>query len=267
MRSSHVNNGLKRIILTVAAFLLPVALVSAKQNIPHSEGDVVSVSLGDLHPTQALIGRDQVLYKLANYQKKPKNLFDDVCEANGQKGIKDFDQNSKPNKLDSFTCLESIGREKSALKTVVIAPNGQLYLTDGHHTFTTFWAMPNGGPDFPIHVLIAKDYRNGEANLQSGVSAQKKQMTEFWQQMQQDKNTWLFNVAGDAITPQELPKQLDLKQFQDSPMRSMLYFTKGVSWDKPDVAVPFLEFYWAKALSLQLAENRDDLTTESGFVA
>ncbi|WP_238925479.1 ParB-like protein [Vibrio sp. S11_S32] len=92
MRSSHVNNGLKRIILTVAAFLLPVALVSAKQNIPHSEGDVVSVSLGDLHPTQALIGRDQVLYKLANYQKKPKNLFDDVCEANGQySGLIDLD--------------------------------------------------------------------------------------------------------------------------------------------------------------------------------
>ncbi|OEF25514.1 ParB/Srx family N-terminal domain-containing protein [Vibrio rumoiensis] len=223
--------------------------------------DVVKVSLSDLYPTQALIGGDQVRYKLANYQKNPEKMFDDVCEANGQKGVKSFDQNSKANQPQTFECLEAIGTEKQDIKTVVIAPNDQLYLTDGHHTFTTFWAMPQGGANFPIRVIVTKDYRN------------LKDMPTFWQQMKDDKYTWLFGVNGEPISPESLPKQLALDKFQDDTLRSMMYFAKGVSWDKPDVTVPFLEFYWAKALAPMLtdAPNTPDfinkLDTETGYIA
>ena len=74
--------------------------------------------------------------KAANTQK-----FDEICEANGQKGLTSFDDNSVPSKPETFVCEQGIGEKRKDMKTIVIAPNNEIYLTDGHHTFNTFWHL------------------------------------------------------------------------------------------------------------------------------
>lgn len=46
-------------------------------------GDVVEVTLDQVHPTQAVIGFDQVYYKLERFAKDRQALFDEICESNG----------------------------------------------------------------------------------------------------------------------------------------------------------------------------------------
>lgn len=54
-------------------------------------GDLIDVRLGELHPTQAVLGFDQVFYKLGRYGSDRDEAaggvnkrFDDWCETNGQ---------------------------------------------------------------------------------------------------------------------------------------------------------------------------------------
>ncbi len=108
------------------------------------QGEVISVTLSELKPTQPSVGYDQIYYKLGRYQHDAEKQFDEICEANGQKGVSKFDAQSQPAVATSFQCKAPVGTERQDMKTVVIAPNNQLYLTDGHHTFNTFWHMDGG---------------------------------------------------------------------------------------------------------------------------
>ncbi|ADT89588.1 ParB/Srx family N-terminal domain-containing protein [Vibrio furnissii] len=218
------------------------------------QGEVISVTLSELKPTQPSVGYDQIYYKLGRYQHDAEKQFDEICEANGQKGVSEFDAQSQPAVATSFQCKEPVGTERQDMKTVVIAPNNQLYLTDGHHTFNTFWHMDGGGSAFPIHVLVDKDYR--------ALST----MAAFWKQLALDKNTWLFDVNDLPISYQQLPTELGMDNFADDPYRSLMYFARDVSWDKPAQPVPFLEFYWAKQLKPQLPLAQFDLNTEHGYL-
>lgn len=217
-------------------------------------GDVVKVTLGELKPTQPSIGYDEVYYKLGRYQRDSKKLFDEICETFGQKGVKHLDKHSQPNQLDSFRCKEPVGTEKQAMKTVVIGPDNHYYLTDGHHTFTSFWQLPQGGASFPAYVVVSKDYRQHES------------MGDFWQSMILDNNAWLYNVSHNAISWQQLPKQLNLKEFDDDPYRSLLYFARGIAWDKPTAPVPFLEFYWADSLKSIFDVTHYNLNNEKSYI-
>jgi len=38
------------------------------------------------------------------------------------------------------------------MKTAVVGPGGQLYLTDGHHTLTSFWEV-QGAARIPMYGL------------------------------------------------------------------------------------------------------------------
>lgn len=218
------------------------------------QGEVISVTLSELKPTQPSVGYDQIYYKLGRYQHDAEKQFDEICEANGQKGVSKFDAQSQPAVATSFQCKAPVGTERQDMKTVVIAPNNKLYLTDGHHTFNTFWHMDGGGSAFPIHVLVDKDYR--------ALST----MAAFWKQLALDKNTWLFDVNDQPISYQQLPTELGMDNFADDPYRSLMYFARDVSWDKPAQPVPFLEFYWAKQLKPQLPLAQFDLNTEHGYL-
>jgi len=217
-------------------------------------GSVTKVSLDQIHPTQLVIGYDEVYYKLGLYQKDPKKLFDEICEVNGQKGLAHFDKASTPNDPTSFECKDKVGTYPKDMKTIVIAPNNQYYLTDGHHTFNEFWQMHGGGAHFKVNVVVAKDYRN-LANMQ-----------QFWNAMKADGNTWLDNDQGQPITYQQLPTSLGMKNFEDDKYRSMMYFSSGIAWKKPKAPIPFIEFYWSKDLRKDVDLNKYNLKTEKGYL-
>ncbi|WP_261837188.1 inorganic diphosphatase [Vibrio ishigakensis] len=237
-------------------YLLPlVAALSFPLYAQDKVGDVINLSLSELHPTQPSIGYDQVMYKLGRYQFDIKKQFDEICEASGQKGLESFSKNSVPGVPSSFECEEEVGSIKKDMKTVVIAPNGEYYLTDGHHTFNTFTHMNGGGLNFKVNVVIDGDYRN------------LKTMDKFWDAMAKDGNTWQYDLNGEPITPDQLPKSLGIYNFDNDLYRSLMYFSRDVSWNKPKQPVPFLEFYWSKELRKLTDANQYDLASMEGYKA
>lgn len=228
------------------------------------EGEVIRVDLRHLQPTQPSVGYDQVFYKLGRFMRDTEKHFDEICENRGAIGVERFTSRSDIRDDASFTCKAETGSRPSEMKTVVIAPDGTLHLTDGHHTFNVFWHMNNGGPDFPAHVVVARDYRE----LGS--------MEKFWEQMVVDGNVWLYNHQGNKITPDELPKSLGVENFGNDQYRSIMYFSRGIAWHKPErmtnpetgeryTAIPFLEFYWTRELRKHLDLSQFDLSTSRGY--
>jgi len=216
-------------------------------------GDVVELELGLLKPTQPSIGYEQIFYKLGRYHRDPKTMFDELCESNGQKGVKHFTDASLPNDNLSYQCKDEIGTHKDKMKTVVIGPNGQYFLTDGHHTFNVFYQMPSGGERLRVNVLIDKDYR------------QLADWATFWEKMVAYGDAWLFNEQDRPIDYNQLPTKLGISNFSDDQYRSLVYFVKGVAWDKPMKAIPFLEFYWARELRSSMEGSQFDLSTQQGY--
>ncbi|MBV1856384.1 ParB-like protein [Catellatospora tritici] len=58
----------------------------------------------------------------------------------------------------SFTCRLPVGTETGAsiapMKTVVIGPGGEPFLTDGHHTPTPFFETPDGSADLHVRLRV-----------------------------------------------------------------------------------------------------------------
>lgn len=48
-----------------------------------AKGELRWAKVGDLRPTQALIGYDQVNYKLGRYQAEPQKMYEEICESYG----------------------------------------------------------------------------------------------------------------------------------------------------------------------------------------
>jgi len=215
-------------------------------------GEVVQVEIAQLHPTQATVGYREMDYKLHRYQGEPKKLFDDYCESTGQKGIKQFDKQSRIAEPASFTCKDAVGAHPGKMKTAVIGPDNQLYLTDGHHTFSIFAEV--GGLKTPVQVRVTDDFRS------------LKTMSAFWQKMEAQHLTWLDTPKG-KITPDALPKVLDRQSLQNDEYRSLVYFARDVGLRKTDNPPPFLEFYWGNWLEKQLPLAGFDLSNRDGYVA
>ena len=108
-------------------------------------GELLQVRLEQLHPTQAVVGYDQIYYKLGRFAKEAHKLFDEYREANGQGESSKVPKGASLHQPESFSCQGAVGSRSSEMKTVVVGPEGKLYLTDGHHTFTTLWEQPEGG--------------------------------------------------------------------------------------------------------------------------
>ncbi|SCX73352.1 ParB/Srx family N-terminal domain-containing protein [Variovorax sp. EL159] len=205
----------------------------------------MAIRIGDARPTQPAIGYDQVYYKQARYRntavaKEWMKEFADFCEAAGLSDVDNntVSSNSVLNNPATFTCTGNVNAlDITAMKSAVVGPRGVLYLTDGHHTLTSFWEAPNGGgADVKVPVVM-------KGNFMSQNNA------TFWRGMRANKTVWLKQPDGRAITPAELPQQLGLSNgLQDDPYRALLYFTRDVGYKQPADSTEFLEFYWSEWL-------------------
>jgi hypothetical protein len=233
-------------------------------------GAMLDITLGDLHPTQAALGYDQIYYKLGRYELDPTKKFDDFCADEGLGGLVSGSSTASSKLTDSttFTCTttDTTKRDTTVLNPVVIGPNGDsLYLTDGHHGLSTYYEVPDGGPTLHAHVIV-KD----NLSAYSG--------STFWAEMQNRGYTRLKDANGAAITPDQLPTGLGLKLgMQDDKYRSLVYFTRDIGYSKPTPSTDFLEFYWADWLRATFpltgytltkagATDPDPATADTGYL-
>ena len=206
---------------------------------------ILQVRLDELHPTQPAIGYDQVYYKLGRYAAEEKHIADiarpkkfaDLCEANGQGDVLPDTANVPGATLAAppagYRCKAAVGSRPGDMKSVVIGPRGVVYLTDGHHTFSTFWEADGGrNHQLKVWVKVSDNFSAlGEA--------------AFWTRMREENKVWLKNGRNQAITPRQLPSAIGLTSLGDDPYRSLVYFTRGIGYEAPAKATEFLEFYWA----------------------
>ncbi|CAM3038679.1 ParB-like protein [Janthinobacterium lividum] len=211
----------------------------------------LQVSLDELHPTQPAIGYDQVYYKLGRYgaedlvmakTNKPKK-FAELCEANGQDDVVSKTANvagaTLTNPPATFQCKAAVGTKPGDMKTVVIGPNGTLYLTDGHHTFSAFRDADNGqNLQLKVWVKVTDNFS-------------KLNEYDFWAQMKKVNKVWLKDGSNKAIATSQLPASIGLKSLGNDPYRSLVYFTRDAGYVVPSTATEFLEFYWADWLRTQ----------------
>lgn len=217
----------------------PGAAQQARQAQP---GDLLDVTLDQVRPTQSAVGYDEIYYKLGRYTSPKDELngninkrFDDWCETNGQGVAATVHPGARLADPTTFTCAVALGQEtedsRAEMKTVVVGPGGALYLTDGHHTLTSFLEAPDGGPRLHIRLVV-------QANL-SDLSP-----NAFWQAMQ--ANNWVRLVDGtnQPVTVEQLPQHLGLAYFHDDAYRSLVYFTRDIGYSVPAEAAEYLEFTW-----------------------
>jgi hypothetical protein len=219
-------------------------------------GDVIEVSLDQLHPTQAVVGFDQIYYKLGRFSQVRQKLFDEICETNGQHEAKQIKASADPLRPETFTCDNPPNTHPKDIKTVVIGPEGKFYLTDGHHTFTTLWEQPGAGPQLKMKVRVTDNFSDS------------KDLADFWQRMQQAHKVWLKDGNGQSITPAQLPEHLGLQAMQNDIFRSLVYFVRDAAYGKPkagDLTPEFLEFYWSDWLRGQMHLEDFNLSQRGGY--
>lgn len=232
------------------------AVAMAQDYSAAKPGELLQVSLQELHPTQAAVGYDQIYYKLGRFAQERNKLFDEYCEANGQGESSKVPSAADLHKPESFTCQDKVGARSSEMKTVVIGPQGKLFLTDGHHTFTVLMEHSNGGESLNMWVKVTDNFSDSA------------DMVSFWQRMAQARKVWLKDGNGQAIEPQQIPEQLGLQHLGNDPYRALVYFTREVGYDKPrsgEVAPEFLEFYWGNWLRSVLPLDGYDLSDRAGY--
>jgi len=235
-------------------------------------GDIIQVRIEELHPTQDAIGYDQIYYKLGRWQGDfdratwasdvTKQLdylnstvgkkFDDYCEDMGMsERVADFATiaEAQAARLDdptTFTCVDAPGTHDDVLKTVVVGWDGNLYLTDGHHTFSSLREIPDGGPKLPVWVKV-------DANYSDMTSA-----SAFWTRMVDEKKAWLRDGNNQPITVDQLPTRVGLPHDNDpggmseDKYRSLVYFTRDIAYSNGDLP-EFAEFQWGDWLRGQVA--------------
>lgn len=213
---------------------------------------IVQLKISDLKPTQPSIGLKEVDYKIANYTLKKKKLFDDYCEDNGAKGISKFSSQSNLNDLNSFSCKLPYGAQPKDMKTAVIGPNQQYYLTDGHHFVSALQQI--SGPDTLIFLRVTQDRSNVKSEAQ------------FANDLQRHHLTWLKDLQGQPLDFSRLPKEISLSTMQNDEYRSILYFLKDVSFKKSDQNnIPFLEFYLAQWIAKKVPLSTLKLDTRQDY--
>ncbi|HAO25262.1 MAG TPA: chromosome partitioning protein ParB, partial [Methylophaga sp.] len=123
-------NAMSRLVmLSITGLSLFSSMVVADDHLAQAKkGDVIPVQLHQLKPTQSSVGYDQVFYKLGRYEGDTEKKFDEICEANGQKAIKDYSSKSNVAVASSFECTDPVGTATKDMKTVVTGPDNGLYL-------------------------------------------------------------------------------------------------------------------------------------------
>ncbi|MGI9161720.1 MAG: ParB/Srx family N-terminal domain-containing protein [Mycobacterium sp.] len=227
-------------------------------------GDLIDVTLSDLHPTQPSLGYDEVFSRVGRYSlgaaRVPSPLFDAWCVANGQKGVKSAGPDAKVSDQASFTCEVPVGSETpettAGMKTAVVGPGGKLYLTDGHHTLTSFWEASGGGPNTHLRLKLAGNLKDLAPEA-------------FWKEMQSQGWAWLRDAEGKTISPDQVPAKLGLTNFANDRYRGVMFFLRDISYFQDDSIPPFQEFYWGYWLRNQtdpgLRLENFDLNDEASY--
>ncbi|SUB83933.1 Putative ParB-like nuclease [Pragia fontium] len=233
-------------------------------------GDIIQVQLRELHPTQSAVGKLQIAGDLADYAQDRTSLFKDLCKVQGAGKLLSSSERSTPHDPSSYRCSLLPGSDKSAMNTIDIGPGGEFYLTDGHHAFNSFWDAVGGGGEVTLAVLVGE-------NLTHDAEGNPLSHQQFEQKMAQLKHFLPIDAAGKPITFAQLPQTLGMAAFQDDPYRSILYYLRGVSYDKSDKNlnpntgqpysdVPFLEFYWGQLLNEKMDLSRYDLRQQDDYI-
>jgi len=136
------------------------------------------IKILDLKPTQFAIGMLEVDDKVKKYKKMPKaKIKQDV---------------------------------KKHPVCIVIAPNGEQYIIDGHHRALALWLL--GFRKVPVEVK--KDFRKSAHSFK-----------EFWKEMNIQKWSQLHDQFGDGPRdPIYLPK--DIRAVSDDPYRSLAWLVR-----------------------------------------
>lgn len=228
--------------------------VMATINCLHA-AEITEVSIDLLHPTQAFIAHDQVNYKLGRYRIDRQKLFDDLCETWGQGDDAIINDNSRSTDRSSFRCTlsDQTGFRLQDMKTAVRGPQGRLYLTDGHHTFSTFADFEETGPGLIVPVVITHD----RSDLDEAA---------FWQWLQDNDLTWLYDADGQMIATADIPARLGRDSLADDAYRAALYFLRERVWNRPQPAMPFAEFYWAQHIRSHPHLQQPDLQSAQSWL-
>ena len=215
---------------------------------------IKQLPVNEIHPTQPAVGYDEIHYKIAVDKADPGRLFTEFCENNGAGRVSQYNAHSAITRPDSFTCQSPYGTHPDAVKSAVIAPDHQIYLTDGHHTISIFRDIA-GDQNFTFSVRITNDL------------SQLPDMAAFWQWMEQHNQAWLNDPAGKPVKPADLPAQVGMKFMADDTYRSVVYFLRAVAYKKPENAPPFLEFYLGDWLRHHQPVTLAALKTKAGYAA
>ena len=239
-----------------------------------AEGDILKVKIKELIPTQPALGYDQIYYKLGRWQGdflRPTwasdaasqlnyindtvgKKFGDYCEDTGQHDFAGFDTIAQARAatladLSTFQCESTPGTDpddKAVMKTVVIGYDGNLYLTDGHHSFSALREIYDGGPELEVYVRVSTNY--------SDIGTKE----AFWQKMVDEKKTWLVDGDNNPITVDQLPTRLGMANdtepggMVEDRYRSLVYFTRDIAYSQGDLP-EFAEFLWGDWIRRQQA--------------
>src|SRR5262249_37927874 len=156
---------------------------------------------------------------------------------NGQLDVQSAAAGATLKDTSTFTCTVAKGSETPAslaeMKTAVIGPRGEVYLTDGHHTFTSFTEVE--GSSVRVRVRIQGNLSNLPAPA-------------LGPERERQGGPWLPAPPDNAIEPAPLPASLDLKNFANDPYRGLLYFARDIGYEERAGNANFLEFYWGRWL-------------------
>jgi hypothetical protein len=242
-------------IFLLSTFVALPALAEKSNYADHKRGDVINVNLDQLLPTQAVISLDEEYYNLGRYAEDLKQMYNDLCEVNGAKGVKQWDKDSNPTDISTYSCQKKQGNNIDALPAVIIGPeDGELFLIDHHNILSTFWDMPNGGTSVPVTLRV-------EYNLLGSGD-------DFWPELQNDHEVWLYNNKGKKIKPSALPQYIGSKQLKHDKYFSLTYFLNGIAYDMPEGnKVPYVKLNWSRVLREKMdigdynLNNQDEYAT------
>jgi hypothetical protein len=182
----------RRLKIAAGALLLATAgIVSAEppcsRNIPVNQ--YCEIPINALHPMQPAVGMIQVEERAARL-----------------KGETDF------------------SRYTRRPLPVVQAPDGDFYLTDGHHLASTL-------------------ARAGAANVKARVIGRFDDPAGFWDEMRKRRWVYLFDQKGKPIPPAALPRHV--ADLADDPYRSLAGYAQSAGYyGRTDIY--FAEFDWAR---------------------
>jgi len=248
------KNSLKWLAFTLSIIVGVVSLngyaieLDQGDRAKFTKGSLHWVTLSELLPTQPVIAHDQVNYKLELFSKYPEKMYEGLCESYGaSEYVLSWTEESTPANPESFICGGEIGDNTDDINTVIVGPNGKLYLTDGHHSFSTFFDMKQGGEALPVYVQVQENWSLEESE------------NTFWDKLVKNNNSWPYLADGVMINYQDMPVSLGRDTLTNDPYRGLMYFARKIGWNKGDAAsINYLEFHWASEFRSTIAFNDRD---------